>query len=139
MSETTAIVPTMCYHDVPAAIAFLGEAFGFESRLEVAGPDGNIVHAQLTVGPAMVMLSPARAADDDFGKYQRTPRELGGGTQSPYLVVTDVDAHCRRAAAAGARVVFGPKDEGHGRMYSCLDPEGHLWNFGDYDPWAPAT
>jgi uncharacterized glyoxalase superfamily protein PhnB len=23
-----------------------------------------------------------------------------------------------------------------GRLYSCLDPEGHLWSFGTYDPWA---
>jgi hypothetical protein len=22
-----------------------------------------------------------------------------------------------------------------GRSYSCRDPEGHLWNFGTYDPW----
>ena len=29
----------------------------------------------------------------------------------------------------------GDADYG-GRGYSCLDPEGHLWNFGTYDPWA---
>ncbi|MCO5185240.1 MAG: glyoxalase, partial [Anaerolineae bacterium] len=23
-----------------------------------------------------------------------------------------------------------------GRGYSCLDREGHVWNFGSYDPWA---
>ncbi len=23
-----------------------------------------------------------------------------------------------------------------GRLYSCRDPEGHLWNFGSYDPWS---
>jgi 2-hydroxy-3-oxopropionate reductase len=23
-----------------------------------------------------------------------------------------------------------------GRGYWCRDPEGHLWNFGTYDPWA---
>ena len=22
-----------------------------------------------------------------------------------------------------------------GRSYSCRDPEGHLWNFGTYNPW----
>jgi uncharacterized glyoxalase superfamily protein PhnB len=21
-------------------------------------------------------------------------------------------------------------------LYSCRDPDGHLWNFGTYDPWA---
>jgi uncharacterized glyoxalase superfamily protein PhnB len=25
-----------------------------------------------------------------------------------------------------------------GRGYSCRDSEGHLWNFGTYDPWAPS-
>ena len=28
------------------------------------------------------------------------------------------------------------KTEGYGgRGYSCRDPEGHIWNFGTYDPW----
>ncbi len=37
---------------------------------------------------------------------------------------------------AGAEVVVDIADQDHGgRMYSCRDPEGHLWNFGTYDPW----
>ena len=55
----------------------------------------------------------------------------------PLLIVADADAHHARAVAAGARVVYPLKDEDYGgRGYSCLDPEGHLWNFGTYDPWA---
>jgi uncharacterized glyoxalase superfamily protein PhnB len=23
-----------------------------------------------------------------------------------------------------------------GRDYTCKDPEGHVWTFGTYDPWA---
>ena len=32
------------------------------------------------------------------------------------------------------------RDEDYGgRVFSCRDPEGHLWNIGSYDPWnAPA-
>jgi transposase len=31
------------------------------------------------------------------------------------------------------------RDEDYGgRDYSCRDPEGHVWNFGSYDPWASA-
>ena len=22
-----------------------------------------------------------------------------------------------------------------GRAYTCRDSEGHIWNFGSYDPW----
>jgi uncharacterized glyoxalase superfamily protein PhnB len=25
-----------------------------------------------------------------------------------------------------------------GRGYSCRDPEGNVWSFGSYDPFAPA-
>lgn len=138
MTETsapTAIVPTLCYHDLPAAVEFLRSAFGFELRLRVDDEEGAPRHVQLAHGPVMVMLSPAR--EDDFGQYQRTPKQFGAGTQSPYLVVADVDAWCERAQSAGARVVLGPVTEAHGRMFSCQDPEGHLWNFGDYDPWQP--
>ena len=57
-------------------------------------------------------------------------------SQSPYIIVADVDAHHASAAAAGAEVVMAPKDEDYGgRGYSCRDPEGNLWNFGSYDPW----
>ena len=77
------------------------------------------------------------ARDDEFGRLQKTPRQVGGvGTQSPYVIVADVDAHHRRAVAAGAEVTMAPRDEDYGgRFYSCRDPEGHLWNFGTYDPW----
>jgi uncharacterized glyoxalase superfamily protein PhnB len=51
--------------------------------------------------------------------------------------VDDADAHYARAAAAGAEIVLDIVDEDYGgRGYSCRDPEGHLWNFGTYDPWA---
>ena len=42
-----------------------------------------------------------------------------------------------QAKAAGAEIVdeLEPKDYG-GSGYSARDPEGHLWSFGDYDPWA---
>jgi len=67
-----------------------------------------------------------------------TPDRTGGiGTQSAYVIVENADAHYARALAAGARIVIDVKDEGYGgRGYSCRDPEGHLWNFGTYDPWA---
>ena len=48
-----------------------------------------------------------------------------------------MDAHYRQALVAGAVVVIDIKDEDYGgRGYSCRDPEGHIWNFGSYDPWA---
>ena len=100
------------------------------------GPDGAPIHAQLVLDGSMVMVSTPRG--DPFSELQKLPAEVGGvGTQSAYVIVTDLDAHHDRAVAAGADVVYPLCDAPVGRMYSCRDPEGHLWSFGTYDPWAP--
>ena len=126
-------IPTLSYQDAKAAIDWLGRAFGFEPRLVVPGPDDTVAHAQLVVDGVMVMLATAR--DDEFGAFQQPPRGRAC-TQSPYIIVDDPDAHYERATAAGAKVAMDMVDEDYGgRGYSCLDPEGHLWNFGSYDPW----
>ena len=135
---TATVIPAMRYHDAPAAIEWLCKAFGFDKHLVVPGENGTIAHAELTFGNGMIMLGSAR--DDEFGKLVKPPRDLGGvGTQSPYIVVADADAHYRRAVAAGAQIVIDIKDEDYGgRGYTCRDPEGHVWNFGTFDPWATA-
>ena len=137
MSPGPSIIPALRYKDAHAAIDWLCEAFGFEKRVVYLGDDGLIKHAQLTFGNGMIMLGTAR--DDAYSATQKSPGEIGGfNTQSPYVIVPDVDAHHARAVAAGAEIVMPVEDQGHGNGYTCRDPEGHLWNFGDYDPWAPA-
>jgi len=130
----TAVIPTMRYRDPAAAVDWLCRAFGFERHL-VAGEGGSVEHAQLTFGNGMIMLGPMR--DDEFGRLVTVPEPGGRATQSAYVVVADADAHHERAVAAGATVVFPLFDADYGgRGYSCLDPEGQLWSFGTYDPWA---
>jgi hypothetical protein len=65
------------------------------------------------------------------------PDEIGGvETQVCYLCVANAHAHYARAKAAGAAIVLDIEHEtNRGRGYSCRDPEGHVWNFGTYDPW----
>ncbi len=135
MSQNATIFPTLRYHDARAAIEFLCKAFGFEQYALYEGEDGTIAHAQLKFGNGMVMVGSVR--DDEFAKLQTTPKRSGSlPTQSPYIVVEDADAHHDRAVKAGAKVVYALRTEDYGgRGYSCLDPEGHLWNFGTYDPW----
>ncbi|WP_348770347.1 VOC family protein [Pseudomonas aeruginosa] len=71
------------------------------------------------------------------GRLMRYVDEAGGNTQSLYLVVADPDALFRSAQAAGAEIVIDIKDEDYGgRGFTCRDPEGHVWSFGSYDPWA---
>ena len=134
-NTTATIIPSLRYRDAPAAIDWLCKAFGFERHLVVPGEAGTIGHAQLVFGNGMIMLGSAR--DDDFGQLQK-PLDAPDApvSKSAYIIVSDVDAHHTRAVAAGAQVVMAPEDQHYGgRLYSCRDPEGNLWNFGSYDPW----
>ena len=127
------VIPTMRYHDAKAAIDWLCDAFGFTRHLVVEDDAGGIAHAQLTFGNGMIMLGSAR--DNDFGQLQRPPT-TEAVTQSPYIIVSDIDAHYERAKAAGATITIEIRDEDYGgRVYSCRDPQDQLWNFGSYDPW----
>ena len=125
------IVPCLSYEDAPAAIAWLREAFGFTETMVVPGPDDTIAHAQLSFGSGMVMLGSKR----DDALALGSPCDLGGVTQSIYVVVGDADAHYARAVLNGAEIVRELEDTPYGsRDYSARDPEGHLWHFGTYRP-----
>jgi uncharacterized glyoxalase superfamily protein PhnB len=59
-----------------------------------------------------------------------SPRDLPARHGQIYCLVDDVDAHYRRARAAGATIASEPEDQPHGsRIYRALDPEGHRWIF----------
>src|SRR5437016_316608 len=129
------VVPTLRYRDVAAAIDWLCNAFGFEKHLVVSGDNGAVRYAELTFGNGMIMLGPVE--DTGLDKFMTQPADTGGAeTQICYLFVADVVAHCARARAAGAEIVLDIEDaDSNGRGYSCRDLEGHVWNFGTYDPW----
>ena len=132
MSDQT-IFPALRYRDAPAAIEWLGRAFGFEPRMVVDGEPGTVAHAELTCGDAMIMLGTARPPDaDDYSAAAPPP----GGT-ALYMVIEDPDAHCERARAAGAEIVRALQDTDYGsREYSVRDLEGNVWSFGTDQPWA---
>jgi uncharacterized glyoxalase superfamily protein PhnB len=129
------LVPALRYRDLAAAVEWLCIAFGFEKHRVIAGEDGVLAVAQLSVGANMIMLLPVGGSELD--QLMKQPDEVGGAeTQSCYLAVEDIDVHYAKAKAAGAQFVLDLKayDNG-GRGFSCRDPEGHIWNFGTYDPW----
>jgi uncharacterized glyoxalase superfamily protein PhnB len=130
------VIPTVRYRDVPKAVRWLTRAFGMKVHRVVTDADGEPRYAELTVGAGMLMVAPIE--DTPFGRMMVQPDEIGGvETQVCYLCVGDARAHAARAKAAGAVIVIDPDDEANkGRGYSCRDPEGHVWNFGTYDPWS---
>lgn len=134
-AEGSSIIPALRYRDAPTAIKWLCKVFGFQEQLVVPNDDGTIAHAQLSLGTGMVMLG--SAVDSEYGRLIRQPDQVDGAeTQSPYIVVADADVVYERVKAEGGRIVIDIKDEDYGgRGFSCLDPEGHLWNVGTYTPW----
>jgi uncharacterized glyoxalase superfamily protein PhnB len=134
------LFPGIRYADAPAAIDFLCNAFGF-TRHAVYADDTDktlIHHAQLTLGDGMIMLGSARPDETQKLHGLKTPGEANGTTMSIYVYVPDADEHWAHAKAAGADIITPPHDnEGYpGRGYAARDPEGHVWSFGSYDPWA---
>lgn len=135
-AETRAtVIPALRYRDASAAVEWLCRAFGF-ARHAVYEDGGKVFHAELTFGNGMIMLGPV--ADTPFGANMVQPAEVGGrATQTLCVIVDDADAHFARAKAEGAEIVFGLETKPYGgRDYTCRDPEGHIWTFGTYDPWA---
>lgn len=119
----------LTYADASAAIEFLCAAFGFQRRLVVPGPDGAVMHSELTFGTGVVMVSSPKAE-------QRRVAPGALGVPCTVSVFTEnVDAHHDRAAAAGAKILQPPTDEEYGaRGYMAQDPGGHTWYFGSYRP-----
>lgn len=135
-STVSTFIPTLRYVDAPAAIVWLEKAFGFKPTLVVESENGSIAHAQLKFGNGMIMLGTA-GKDETYDQLVKMPRELGAESQAPYVIVEDADAHCSHAKANGAEIAMDIYSPDHGgRAYAAFDPEGHLWNFGSYDPWA---
>ena len=140
MSDTTTgtsqtLYPALRYADAHGAIRFLNESFGFVTDVVYDGSGDTVAHAQLRLGGptgSVVMLGSA----SNSGPYPvKPPGELGGITGSVYCYVADVDAHCERARASGARIAIEPYATDYGtREYAAYDCEGYWWTFGTYRP-----
>jgi uncharacterized glyoxalase superfamily protein PhnB len=122
------VIPTLRYKDAKGAIDFLERAFGFEVKSVHENEDGTIAHAELTHGRGMVMIGTAGAGDPQFETSH----------SSNYVVLFDeADALFGRAQAAGAEITRELTDMDYGsREFSARDPEGNVWTFGTYDPFA---
>jgi uncharacterized glyoxalase superfamily protein PhnB len=123
--------PSLRYRDARAAMTFLENAFGFETKAAYEDDAGRLQHVEMTFRGGMVMFGAVRD-DSDYGKIAQPP-----GSSAIYVVVDDADALHDRAVAAGADVVMALTDQDYGsRDFAVRDPEGNLWSFGTYDPWA---
>ena len=125
MTTTPALWATRTAADAPALIEFLERAFGFVTTARYDDESGGVAHAELVwpQGTGGLMLG-TRREDGDW------PQPAGFGA---YVVVEDVEALHERAVAAGAEVLYPPRDTDYGsREAAYRDPDGGMWSFGTY-------
>jgi uncharacterized glyoxalase superfamily protein PhnB len=139
MTETTSSAATLhaylAYRDAPAAIDWLERAFGFATTLRFPDEDGGVMHAELRLGDAAIVLF------SDHDGYERPPRKgdtVGWGLYLTMGAPAGVDAVFERATAAGATAIWKTEMSEWGN-YRCrfADPEGYEWTFGTHRPGEP--
>jgi uncharacterized glyoxalase superfamily protein PhnB len=140
MNARSTTIPCLNYRDAAAAIQWLCDTFGFVRKAVYDGPDGTIMHSELTFGNGMVMIA-SHQPDTDYGQMTAQPDEIGGReTQTVCLIASEPDVLYRRAMAGGAQILREIRDESYGgRSFICRDPGGHIWSVGSYDPWQAAS
>ena len=105
------------------AIAYYKKVFGAELVVRFDAPDGGVMHAEMTVGPARFMVTEERT---EYGA--RSPLTIGGSASTAVVHVPDVDKVVASAVASGAKITMPLADQFWGdRSASLVDPFGHNW------------
>lgn len=106
-----------------AALEFYASAFGAKELVRLDDGNGKIMHAELDIADARIML-----ADEFPDMGYRGPQSLGGSTVSLHLYVEDVDSVFARAVELGATATMAVADQFDGdRRGTLTDPFGHVW------------
>lgn len=122
------VTPRLVVADGAAAIDFYRRAFGAEELGErFVAPDGRLIHAELRIGDAVVMITEEDA--DSAGAPAVSPESLDGRVSA--IMATyweDVDAVWQRALDAGADVIYPLENQFYGdRAGRLRDPFGQQW------------
>ncbi len=124
----TTVTPALTLPGAARGIDFYKRAFGAEELFRMAGPDGKIMHAELRIGTARLMLGEEHP---EHGCH--SPQALGGTPVQFYVYVPDVDAAFRKALDAGAKEIMPVADMFWGdRVGAVVDPFGHKWSLATH-------
>ena len=115
--------PYLIVNGAARAIEFYKAAFGATEVVRLADASGKVMHAEIRVGSAPLMLA------DEFPEMgYLSPTSLGGSPVSLLLYVEDVDAFFAKAIAGGALEKVAVADQFDGdRRGTLTDPYGHIW------------
>lgn len=109
------------------SLRFYEQAFGFKPEMSMPGPDGQMIHAQMSYFGGRIMFGPEGA----MGGTNRAPVTTATeASAQAYVYCPDVDALLTQARAAGAKVLMGPENMFWGdRIVHLEDPDGYRWAF----------
>lgn len=120
---TAELFPKLLVSDADAAIDFYAKALDATPAVRVAGDDGVVHHAEVTVGSSTLALAQSVEA---WG--WNDPVALGG---TPVLLTVDVadpDSTAERMVRLGGEVVIPIENRPYGKRQGRVkDPFGHLW------------
>jgi MerR family transcriptional regulator, thiopeptide resistance regulator len=115
----------LVYNDIEAIHDHLVAVFGFGPGTIIRNESGQVIHGEMHVGDGVIWMHPP---SDEY--YLASPASLGASTHCMAVMVENVDHHHEKALAAGANVVYPPRDMAYGvREYAARDLEGGLWSF----------
>jgi len=119
------VTPQLTLENAAEAIEWYKRALGAEEKGRAVGPDGRILHAEISIGNSRVMLHDAMMG-------AKGPKSLGGSPAALWLYVENCDALFNRAITAGAQPGQGPmgqmQDQFWGdRCGTLIDPQGFQW------------
>jgi PhnB protein len=118
------VAPYLSVDGAADAISFYCDVLGATERGRMAGPDGKIGHAELSLGDSVIMLSDSMP---DMGGP--SPKALGGTPVTVMVYVEDADAAFTKAISLGATELRAVEDQFYGdRSGQFEDPWGHHWN-----------
>jgi PhnB protein len=122
------ITPALTVKDGGQAIEFYKRALGAEEIMQVPGPDGRLMHAEMKIGDSRFMLG-----EEMPDQGCRAPASVGAVSSSLYIYVQDVDKAFRRAVEGGAKALMPPTDMFWGDRFGQVeDPSGHRWGLATH-------
>lgn len=117
------VIPRLFCRDPVAEIDFCKAAFAATELNRRHDAAGQLVHALITIGPAMVMIE-----SEWPSATNRAPSLDGSSPVVLYVYVENVDEVVDRAAVAGGKVLIPLQDQFWGdRTAWVMDPSGHVW------------
>ncbi len=117
MADYPPFVPYLSVADADAAIDFYRRAFGATEKLRVPGSDRRIMHAEVVVGEALIMLTDSAP---ELGFPAAEPdQKVPVGLMVQWPSAAEVDRLHEQAVAAGGTSETAPRDEPWGRPLRC--------------------